>query len=209
MRVPLKHLDGSAAGKQVTLNASVFGIEPHLHAIYLAVKAELANRRQGTASSKTRGDVSGGGAKPWRQKGTGRARVGSSRNPIWRGGGAAFGPKPRHYHLRINKKVRQLARKSVLAAKARDGQIVVVDTLALESNKTGGLAAALRALELAERRVMVLAAEPSDALWLASKNLRNVHVKPAVQVSTYDIHEVETVLFDLDGLQALTAGLKN
>lgn len=207
MRVEIRKLDGSNTGKQVDLKKEVFGIEPHEHAVYLAVKSELANSRQGSASTKTRGEVRGSGAKLWRQKGTGRARVGDNRSPIRRGGGVAFGPKPRSYHLKVNRKVRTLARKSMLSAMQQEGHIIVVETLDLESHKTRLMASALDALGLGGKRIMVLVGTPSDRLWLAARNLPGVRIKSAADVSTYDVWSSDYLLIDKQGVKNLNAAL--
>ncbi len=207
MRVEIRKLDGSSTGKQVDLKKEVFGIEPHQHAVYLAVKSELANSRQGSASTKTRGEVRGSGVKLWRQKGTGRARVGDNRSPIRRGGGVAFGPKPRSYHLKVNRKVRTLARKSMLSAMQQEGHIIVVETLDLESHKTRLMASALDALGLGGKRIMVLVGTPSDRLWLAARNLPGVRIKSAADVSTYDVWSSDYLLIDKQGVKNLNAAL--
>jgi len=207
MRVEVRKLDGSGTGKQVDLKKEVFGIEPHENAVYLAVKSELANRRQGSASTKTRAEVKGSGAKLWRQKGTGRARVGDNRTPIRRGGGVVFGPKPRSYDLKINRKVRTLARKSMLSAMQQKGRIVVVETLGLESHKTKLMASVLDALGLGGKRVMVLVGTPSDQLWLAARNLPGVRIKSAADVSTYDVWSSDYLLIDKQGVKNLNTAL--
>ncbi len=209
MRVDVRQLDGSSAGKQVNLKKEVFGIKPHEHAVYQAVKSELANSRQGAASAKTRGEVRGSGAKLWRQKGTGRARVGDSRSPIRRGGGVVFGPKPRSYNLKVNRKVRALARKSVLSAMQEEGRIIVVEAFDLESYKTQLMASALSALGLAGKRVMVLAGKPSDQLWLATRNLPGVRVKSAADVSTYDVWSSDFLLIDVKGVKNINTALSS
>ena len=132
----LYNISGSETENSLKLNKDVYGIEPNEHSIYLTVKSELASNRQGTSSSKTRAEVRGGGAKPWKQKGTGRARVGSSRNPSRVHGGVAFGPKPRKYKLKVNKKVKKLAKKSVLSQKLIDKKLIIVDKFEIDSHKT-------------------------------------------------------------------------
>jgi len=209
MKVDVRKLDGSSTGKQVNLKKEIFGIEPHEHAVYLAVKSELANSRQGTASTKTRGEVKGSGAKLWRQKGTGRARVGESSTPIRRGGGVVFGPKPRSYHLKVNRKVRALARKSVLSAMQKEGRIIVVDALDLENHKTRLMVSALNALGLEGKRVTILAGKPTNQLWLAARNLHGIRVKSAADVSTYDAWSSDYLLIDVDGVKNLNGALSS
>ena len=158
--------------------------EPVLHQ---AVKVFLNNQRQGTAKTKTRSFVSGGNQKPWKQKGTGRARQGSTRAPHWRGGGIVFGPIPRDYRTDIPRKVKQLARKSALNARAREGALHVVEQFAFRSPKTARLAALLASLGLADRKVLVLSAVANEALYLSGRNLPSVEVMPYGQASAYDV----------------------
>ncbi len=207
MKVEIRKLDGSGTGKQVNLKKEVFGIKPHENAVYLAIKSELANSRQGSASTKTRGDVKGSGAKLWRQKGTGRARVGDRRTPVWRGGGVVFGPKPRSYQLKVNRKVRTLARKSVLSAMQQEDRIVIVDNFDLESHKTRLMVSALESLGLTGKRIMVLATNPSEQLRLATSNLPGVRLKSAADVSTYDAWSADYLLIDIEGIKNLSTAL--
>jgi large subunit ribosomal protein L4 len=152
-----------------------------------AVKVYLANQRQGTHATKTRGLVSGGNQKPWKQKGTGRARQGSTRSPLWPGGGTVFGPQPRDYRLDIPRKVKQLARKSALNARAAEGNLFVVERFEQQSPKTRELVELLDKLEIAERKVLVLTHGVSEALYLSSRNLPRVHVMPFTEASAYDV----------------------
>jgi large subunit ribosomal protein L4 len=158
--------------------------EPVLHQ---AVKVYLNNQRQGTAKTKTRSFVSGGNQKPWKQKGTGRARQGSTRAPHWRGGGTVFGPIPRDYRTDIPRKVKQLARKSALNTRAREGALHVVEQFAFRTPKTARLAALLASLGLADRKVLVLSAVANEALYLSGRNLPSVEVMPFAQASAYDL----------------------
>ncbi len=167
--------------------------EPVLHQ---AVKVYLNNQRQGTAKTKTRSFVSGGNQKPWKQKGTGRARQGSTRAPHWRGGGTVFGPIPRDYRTDVPRKVKQLARKSALNARAREGALHVVEQFAFRTPKTARLAALLASLGLADRKVLVLSAAANDALYLSGRNLPSVEVMPYAQVSAYDVLWAEAVVVE-------------
>jgi large subunit ribosomal protein L4 len=167
--------------------------EPVLHQ---AVKVYLNNQRQGTAKTKTRSFVSGGNQKPWKQKGTGRARQGSTRAPHWRGGGTVFGPIPRDYRTDIPRKVKQLARKSALNARAREGALHVVEQFAFRTPKTARLAALLASLGLAGRKVLVLSAAGNDALHLSGRNLPSVEVMPYAQASAYDVLWAEAVVVE-------------
>jgi len=161
-----------------------------------AVKVYLANQRQGTASTKTRGLVSGGNQKPWKQKGTGRARQGSTRSPLWPGGGTVFGPQPRDYRLDIPRKVKQLARKSALNARAAEGNLFVVERFEQQSPKTRELLGLLEKLGVAERKVLVLTHGVSEALYLSARNLPRVDVLPFSDASAYDVIWAEVIVIE-------------
>ena len=161
-----------------------------------AVKVYLANQRQGTASTKTRGLVSGGNQKPWKQKGTGRARQGSTRSPLWPGGGTVFGPQPRDYRLDIPRKVKQLARKSALNARAAEGNLFVVERFEQQSPKTRELLGLLEKLGVAERKVLVLTHGVSEALYLSARNLPRVDVLPFSDASAYDVIWAEVIVVE-------------
>jgi len=178
--------------------------EPVLHQ---AVKVFLNNQRQGTAKTKSRSFVSGGNQKPWKQKGTGRARQGSTRAPHWRGGGVVFGPTPRDYRTDIPRKVKQLARKSALNARAREGSLHVVEQFAFRTPKTARLAALLAGLGLAERKVLVLTAATNEALYLSGRNLPSVDVMPFAQASAYDVLWADAVVVEEGALTGETREL--
>jgi large subunit ribosomal protein L4 len=178
--------------------------EPVLHQ---AVKVFLNNQRQGTAKTKSRSFVSGGNQKPWKQKGTGRARQGSTRAPHWRGGGVVFGPTPRDYRTDIPRKVKQLARKSALNARAREGSLHVVEQFAFRTPKTARLAALLASLGLAERKVLVLTAATNEALYLSGRNLPSVDVMPFAQASAYDVLWADAVVVEEGALTGETREL--
>jgi large subunit ribosomal protein L4 len=178
--------------------------EPVLHQ---AVKVYLNNQRQGTAKTKTRSFVSGGNQKPWKQKGTGRARQGSTRAPHWRGGGIVFGPIPRDYRTDMPRKVKQLARKSALNARAREGALHVVEQFAFRSPKTARLAALLASLGLADRKVLVLSAVANEALYLSGRNLPAVDVMPYAQASAYDVLWADAVVVEEGALTGETREL--
>lgn len=173
--------------------------EPVLHQ---AVKTFLGNQRQGTAATKTRSLVSGGNQKPWRQKGTGRARQGSTRAPHWRGGGTVFGPQPRSYRSAIPKKVRLLARRSALNARAREGNLLVVDPVVLSAPKTKAVAGLLAALGVAGRKVLVLTHGANPVLHLSSRNLPEVRVMPFAEAAAYDLLWAATVVVEAPALTA-------
>ncbi len=208
MKIDVIQMDGNKAENSIELNAGIFGIEPNDHCIALAVKAELANIRQGTHKAKTKGEVSGGGKKPWRQKGRGTARSGSSRSPVWVGGGAVFGPVPRSYKLKLNRKVKKLARKSALAYKAQNQNLIVVDQIAVENGKTKDFVSILKNLGLEGRKITVLVNELDEKLYLASRNIHNVWVLEAQYASTYDIMDCEILVMDTASVETLSSMLE-
>lgn len=181
----------------IELNEAVFGIEPHKQAMYDMIVLQRNSLRQGTHKVKTRSEVSGGGKKPWRQKGTGRARQGSIRAPQWRGGGIVFGPTPRSYDIKLNRKVRRLALKSILSQKVLDNEMLVVKNTELESNKTKEMVAVLKALNCVNKTVVVVneAEDAVDNLWLASRNLQNVLILSVEKVNVYDVMNCDRIVF--------------
>ena len=196
MDYKLYNINGSESSKKFKLNKEVYGIKPNEHCIYLAVKSEMASMRQGTSSSKTRAEVSGGGAKPWRQKGTGRARVGSTRNPSRVHGGVAFGPKPRKYNLKVNKKVKKVAKKSVLSQKLLDKKLIIIEEFTFESGKTKDFMKILKDFNLADKKTTVLLNDIKDEMIFGSRNLRNVYLSDAPNASTADLLDCDTLILD-------------
>jgi len=194
--------------KAIELSDFVFGIEPHQQAIFDVVQSQRAAMRQGTASVKDRSEVRGGGKKPWRQKGTGRARHGSSRSPIWRSGGVTFGPTPRSYRVKLNQKVRQLALRSALSFHVKNNTLIVLDALNLEQPKTKEFKAMLNATGV-EGKVLVVAKEFSENLALAARNIPTVQFSLASHVSTYDILNAKTLLLTKDAALAIQEVLDN
>ena len=183
-------------GKKVSdlaLAESVFGIEPNTYAMHLCVVNYLANQRQGTQSTRTRSEVSGGGKKPWKQKGTGRARQGSTRAPQWTHGGIAHGPKPREYGFSINKKVRRLAMKSAFSSKVAAEELVVLDDLKLDAIKTKDVVKVLTALETGKKVLLVLP-ENNDVLYRSARNIAGVKVSTVNTLNVYDILNSDTML---------------
>ncbi len=189
---------GRKAGS-VDLDPEVFGIEPNVAVMHQVVTAQLAARRRGTQNTKTRSEVKGGGGKPWRQKGTGRARHGSTRNPQWRGGGVALGPKPRSYRQRTPKKMVSLALRSALSDRARDEKVVVVDRWRFESPRTKDAMAALDALKV-EGRVLLVAERDETDVWKSFRNLPQVHLISPGELNAYDVLVSDSVVFTLDTL---------
>jgi large subunit ribosomal protein L4 len=191
--VTVKTAGGADAGT-LELDADTFGIEPNVPVMHQVVTAQLAARRAGTQSTKTRAEVRGGGAKPWKQKGTGRARAGSSRGPIWIGGGVALGPKPRSYAQKTPKKMIKLALRSALSDRAADGKVLVVEDWAFDAPSTKGAVAALAALGL-EGRILVVLSRDDVAAWKSFRNLQNVHILEAGHLNTYDVLVNDYVVF--------------
>ena len=191
-KVALYDIKGSQVG-EVELNDSVFGVEINTHVMYEAVKNYLANQRQGTQSAKTRADVRGGGRKPWRQKGTGRARQGSTRSPQWKGGGVVFAPKPRDYSYSIPKKVKRLALKSALSSKVQDQEIIVVDSLALEQAKTKEMVKVLQNLK-ANKKTLIVIPERDEAVVRAAANIPGVKTAYVNTINVYDILNCDSFL---------------
>lgn len=199
--------DGKKSGKRYTLKTPAFDMDPHDHAIYLAVKAEMTNARQGSHSTKTRADARGGGRKPWRQKGRGTARAGSRRSPIWVGGGRTFGPKPHVHHMKINRKLKQLARKSALAYKYREKAIKVIDSLQFDEPKSRRISDLLRAFDLSAKTVTILVSKLDKNLYLSCRNFPNLMVLEAAQASTYDILDCDLLLIEKEGFKKLNSNL--
>jgi len=198
--IPMRSLSGGDVGV-VELDGATFGIEPNTAVMHQVVTAQLAARRSGTQSTKTRAEVRGGGAKPWSQKGTGRSRQGSIRSPQWRGGGVALGPKPRSYAQKTPKKMIQLALRSALSDRAAEGQIVVVDAWGFEAPRTRDAVAVLSALDI-EGRVLVVAGRDDVNTWKSFANLPEVHVVSPGELNAYDVLVSDTVVFSRDTLPA-------
>ena len=194
--------------KDLKLKKEIFGIEPNDCVLTDAINTARCGLRQGTYSTKTRSEVSGGGRKPWRQKGTGRARQGSIRATQWRGGGIALGPKPRDYSIKMNRKERRLALLSALSYKNKEKAIVVVDKLDLAGNKTKDMINALKGLELDEKKVLVIMDELTEQVILASRNLQNVLLMEPVEINVLDIVNADVLLFDKQGLADVEEALK-
>ncbi len=189
--VAVYNMQGETVGT-IELNDAVFGVEVNEHVVHEAVVAQLANKRQGTQSAKTRSEVSGGGRKPWRQKGTGHARQGSTRSPQWTGGGVVFAPKPRDYSIRLNKKERRLALKSVLTSKVQDSKFFVLDELTLDEVKTKKVQAVLDALKV-EKAIIVLP-EKDEKVILSARNIPGVMTAQVNTINTYDILKYDAVV---------------
>ena len=200
MELSVLKIDGTESGKKVTLNEQVFGLEPNDHAIYLDVKQYLANQRQGTHKSKERWEVAYSTKKIVRQKGSGGARHGSIKSNIFVGGGRVFGPQPRSYGFKLNKKLKQLARFSALSYKAKENVITVVEPFAMEAPKTKEFISIMNNIKANSRRVLFVLPENSNNIYLSSRNLENVKVTNVNELNTYDIMNAYSVVF-VDGTQ--------
>ena len=192
------------SGKKVgdfDLNDAIFGVEPNVAVMHAAVKNHLANCRQGTQSALTRAEVSGGGKKPWRQKGTGRARQGSTRSPQWTHGGIAFAPKPRDYSYEINKKTKRLALKSALSAKAGEEEIYVIDEFKLDEIKTKSIVKMLEEMNVAN--ALLVTAESDNVIYRSARNIEGVKVIPLNNISTYDLIKYDSLVIAKDAVEKL------
>lgn len=204
MELAVINKTGMETGRKVELMDSIFSIEPNDHAIYLDVKQHLANKRQGTHKAKERNEIAGSTRKIKRQKGTGGARAGSIKNPLFSGGGRIFGPQPRDYHFKLNKKVKQLARKSALTYKARNNEILVVEDFALETPKTKDYATVLSNLKVEGKKSLMVLNEPNRNLYLSSRNFPGTRVVTISELTTYDILNSTSLVFfesSLDNFQ--------
>jgi len=203
MELFIVNITGEDTGKKVTLNDSIFKIEPNDHAIYLDVKQYLANKRQGTHKSKERNEIAGSTKKIKRQKGTGTARAGNIKSPIFRGGGRAFGPRPRDYSFKLNKKVKQLARKSALSYKANNNNIKVLENFNFEVPKTKEFVDLRNKLGVADKKVLLVLSEQNKNIYLSSRNLQDVKVLNVSDINTYDIVNASVVLFVENSIEPL------
>jgi large subunit ribosomal protein L4 len=195
MEVAVLNNSGKETSKKVTLSSDVFGIEPNDHAIYLDVKSFLANQRQGTHKSKQRNEISGSSKKLKKQKGTGGARAGNIKNPQFKGGGRVFGPTPRDYSFKLNKKVKDLARKSALSYKAKDNSIAVLEDFSFESPKTKQFLSLLNALALSDKKTLLVLPELNKNVVLSGRNIQNTKVTTADQINTFDVMNADNVIF--------------
>ena len=194
MELTVYKTSGEETAKKVVLEDTVFGVEPNDHAIYLDVKQYLANARQGTHKSKQRNEVAGSTRKLKRQKGTGGARSGSILSPLFPGGGRVFGPVPRDYSFKLNKKLKQLARRSALSYKMKDEAIKVVEDFAIEAPRTKTIVAMMNGLKVSDKKILVVLPESNRNILLSARNLQNVKVIPAANLNTYDVMNASSVL---------------
>lgn len=195
--VSVYNMEGKAVGS-IDLNDDIFAVEINEHLVHLAVVQQLANKRQGTQSAKTRAEVSGGGRKPWRQKGTGHARQGSTRSPQWKGGGVVFAPKPREYSFKLNKKEKRIALKSALTSRVAAQKIFVLDELKLDEVKTKKMAAVLDSLKV--NKALVVIGEKNDNVLLSARNIPSVRTALPNTINVYDILKYDTLVLTKDAV---------
>ena len=207
MEIAVFNIEGKETGRKVTLDETIFGIEPNDHAIYLDTKQYLAGQRQGTHKAKERAEVTGSTRKLKRQKGTGTARFGSIKNPEFRGGGRIFGPRPRFYGFKLNKKVKQLARKSALTYKVRENNIVILEDFSLEIPKTSKMAGMSANLKLAKKNSLFVLSEQNKNIYLSSRNLQGVEVVTISDLNTYNIMKASTLVLTESAVDVLQSTL--
>lgn len=195
MELSVVKYSGEKTSKKVNLSDNVFGIEPNDHAIYLDVKSFLANQRQGTHKAKQRNEISGSSRKIKKQKGTGGARAGNIKNPLFKGGGRVFGPIPRDYSFKLNKKVKDLARKSALTYKAKDNAIAVLEDFNFDAPKTKQYLSLLSALALGDKKTLLVLPENNKNIVLSGRNVHNTKITTADQINTYDVMHADTLIF--------------
>ena len=209
MELAVVNIEGKETGRKVKLEDSIFAIEPNDHAIYLDSKHFMATLRQGTHKSKERGEIAGSTRKIKRQKGTGTARFGSIKNPLFRGGGRVFGPRPRYYGFKLNKKVKQLARKSALSYKAREKNIIVLEDFSFEAPKTRELARVGANLNLTDKKSLIVFPETNKNVYLSSRNLQGIEVVTSGELNTYAIMKASTLILTESAVDVLQANFGN
>jgi large subunit ribosomal protein L4 len=205
MELSVINKNGKDSKKKVTLSDSIYGIEPNDHAIYLDVKQHLANKRQGTSKSKERAEISGSTRKIKKQKGTGTARAGSIKSPVFRGGGTVFGPRPRDYSFKLNKKLKRLARCSALSYKAKDGSLKVVENIEMDTPKTKEFSEILKSLNSNDKKTLMVVSDLNNTLYLSSRNLRGAKVVTASEINTYDLMNSTSILVTEGALEKIEA----
>jgi len=203
MELKVLKINGTESGDVVNLPDEIFGIEPNTHLIYQAVRTYLSNRRQGTHKSKERSEVRGGGRKPYRQKGTGNARRGTSRSPIMVGGGTIFGPRPHRYYLDIPKKAARLARKSALSLKAKENEITIVEDFSFDKPRTKDMFEVIKSLKLDSTKTLLLVSEKNEALYKSGRNLPKLNVLISDQAATYDLLNNKMLLIQKSAVEKL------
>jgi large subunit ribosomal protein L4 len=209
MQLKIYKIDGSLSDETIELPPSVFEIEPNNHVIYLAVKAYLSGQRQGTHKTKERSEVRGGGKKPWKQKGRGVARAGTSRSPLWVGGGTIHGPRPHTYKLGMTRKTAKIARKSALAIKAKEGEIMIIEDLNFEKPKTKDFSSILQNLKIDGKKTLMLLAGNNDNVYKSGRNIAKMKLMRVNDASTYDLLNNQVLLIQKSAFEPLCKPLMN
>ncbi len=207
MKVAVLDINGKETGRKVELSADVFGIEPNEHALYLDVKQYLANQRQGTHKAKERAEIVGSTRKIKKQKGTGTARAGSIKSPLFRGGGRIFGPRPRNYGFKLNKKLKRLARKSALSLKAKGNNLMIIEDFNFEAPKTKDFVKVLSALGLENKKSLIVLGDSNNNVYLSSRNLERSQVVTNSELSTYEIVNANNVVLTESSLEGIQSNL--
>lgn len=203
MKLEVQNVQGQSTGREVELPEAIFGVEPNEHAVYLAVKSYLANQRQGTHKAKERSEIAGSTRKLHRQKGTGGSRKGDIKSPVFRGGGRIFGPRPRAYTVRLNKKVRTLAKASALSSKAGAGAIVVVEDFSFDAPRTKNYLDILSGLSVSNQKTLLVTADHEREVYLSSRNLQNAQVMRAADIHPYDILQATTLIISEGAIEKI------
>lgn len=209
MQLKVYKIDGTVSGETIELPANIFEVEPNNHVIYLAVKSYLSGQRQGTHKTKGRSEVRGGGKKPWKQKGRGTARAGTSRSPVWIGGGTIHGPRPHTYKQTLSKKSARLARKSALSLKAKEGEIMIIEDLNFEKPKTKDFSSILRNLKIDDKKTLMLLADDNENVYKSGRNITKVNLMRANDASTYDLLNNQILLIQKSAFKPLCKPLSN
>ena len=207
MEVNVLNISGKATGVRVQLSEEIFGIEPNDHAIYLDVKLYLANQRQGTHKSKQRNEIAGSTRKLYKQKGTGGARAGSIKSPLFNGGGRIFGPQPRNYTFKLNKKLKSLARNSALAYKAQDSSVVILEDFSFDAVKTKNFIKLISALEFTNQKTLIVVPAGNENVYLSSRNVQKTKVITPDQITTYDVLNASKLVFTTSSVKTLEGAL--
>ena len=208
MKLPILNTKGKETGREATLAKSIFGVDPHEHSVYLSVKQIRANTRQGTSKTKERGEIKGSTRKIKKQKGTGTARAGSIKNPLFRGGGRVFGPRPRSYDQKVNKKVKKLARKSALAYKLKNKEVLILEDFKFSSPKTSDYLNIIKAFGLESKKTLLVTSETDSNIYLSSRNLKNSKVIINSELNTYEITDANNILILESAVEGIESTLK-
>ena len=209
MKVDVVDINGKKTGRSVELSDAIFAIEPNEHAIYLDVKQHLANKRQGTHKAKERADIAGSTRKIKRQKGTGTARAGSIKSPIFRGGGRVFGPRPRSYSFKLNKGVKRLARKSALSIKAKENNVVVIEKFNFDAPKTKNFVNILKSLELDNKKSLFVLDDTNKNVYLSSRNLQGVNIVNSSNITTYSVLNANKVVLSEESVEGIVSNFSS